>query len=116
MEIRVRQPVRIIDTSLARHVMPFLNGQPAYVVMDETSDIFLPVFSSLDKLLATMTACGVLYDNVKKIDDQAVFLASIPTQLPDGTNLRIIIDPERHDDGTIRFAEVLREENKGYLQ
>jgi len=116
MELRIGPPCLVIGASLLDYVMPFLDGQPAYVMMDGTSDLFLPVFSSLDRLQETTDTCGIKYDDVKQITNQDEFLDSIPTQLPSGINLRIILDPEQHDDGTIRFAELFRKENRGYLQ
>ena len=64
--------------SLRGYLFPWKNGQPVFVNMTGSSDLFLPVFSTLDGLETMMHGLDTLYDGVKRIDHPGEFLGSIP--------------------------------------
>jgi hypothetical protein len=102
---------RIINGVLRRlditgYFCPWGEGQPAYYRLPDNPDLFLPLFSTVEKLKA---ATHLEYESVKCIDDQVAFMASLPVVLSDG-KLRFMIDPWITVEGNTRFTEIIRDE------
>jgi Family of unknown function (DUF6884) len=76
------------------------NNQPALLGMPGTEALYLPVFSTLEKLAATMRRAGVAYAKVKHIDDGAEFLASLPPEVI------VIHDAWFTLEGKVRFLQL----------
>ena len=103
---------RIMDNdTIIGYCFPWKDGQPLWVDFPHagTGDIFLTLFSTLDKLKTTMLLVGLTYDKVKKIDDDVDFLDSIPSRFPNGTRIRIIVDPMLIENGNVTFTEIRRD-------
>lgn len=100
------QPPRPIGTprtvDITGHVLAWGDGEPVLMVMMGSSDLCVPIFSTVEKLVAMMTLTRIDYQSIKQIDDPHEFLDSVP---PD---LRVVIDPHFHENGRIRYTEILR--------
>lgn len=98
------QPPRPIGTprtvDISGHVLPWADGWPVLIVMEGSPDLCVPVFSTVEKLVDMMAQIG--YQSIKLIDDPHEFLDSVP---PD---LRVVIDPHFHENGRVRYTEILR--------
>ena len=79
-------------------------NRPILMRLAGTNDLFLPVFSTEEKL----QAMDMPFDSVRRIDDMAGFLGSLPFRTLDGCRLRIIVDPYQTARGTTRFREIWR--------
>lgn len=91
------------------YVFPWSDESPALLsLIDYGTDVFLVVYSTLEKLKSMMATLEMSYDSIKRIDNGNVFLESIPLHLPDGKKLRIMVDPWVTDQKTTRFTEIPR--------
>lgn len=102
-------PPRTIE--ITGHCFPWSDGQPVFASMLATSDLFLPVFSTIDKLRTMMATANIPYQSIKHIDDQRAFLDSLPSRFGD-QRLRVIVDPY-FTKGRVRFVEIMRDDNSG---
>lgn len=93
---------------IKNYVFAWNNGGPVWVSLNGTDDIFLPVFSTVEMLHAMFDDMDITID-IKKIDDQYGFLASVPLTI-EGTEqrIRVILNPQRTNRGTTRFTEIVR--------
>lgn len=91
---------------LTECVCPWQGDRPVVLNMGETSDKFLPLFSTAEKLHEMMDPIGIPYESVKQMSNTSEFINSLPRSLPDG-DLRIIFDPHWLEDGALRFAEIV---------
>ena len=82
-------------------------NHPIFLDMAGTSDVFLPVFSTVEKLTACLALLSLRSDATKQIDDPGEFLASIPVYFGD-KRVRVIVDPYFTPQGTIRYREIQR--------
>lgn len=98
------------EVTLTGKLLPWGDDDQVVLIhMSACDDYFLPVFSTRDKLEATLGRAGVRFVKIKHVDDGAVFLASLPYLYGDGKRaLRIILDPTFGRDGTVRFTEIQR--------
>jgi hypothetical protein len=90
------------------HVIPWRDDQPVMMMLTGTTDWFLPVFASVEKLRELMAATKTEYDSFKQVDDQPEFLKSIPPETLTGERIRIMVDPYITRHGTTRFREIIR--------
>ena len=74
---------------------------PVLLGMPGTDAHYLPVFSTIDKLRATMGRAGVSFAKVKQIDDGAEFLASLPREWI------VIYDAWFTLEGKVRFTQLV---------
>lgn len=96
----VGTPPRIVD--ITGHVIPWNDG-PVLLTMAEADDnLYLPVFSTVEKLTDMMMLTEIAYQSIKRIDDRREFLDSLPA------DVRVIIDPHFHESGRVRYTEILR--------
>jgi hypothetical protein len=96
------------ETDITGYLFPWRHAQPVFVAVGGTDDLFLPVFASASKLQELMTAAKTEFDSIKQINNQSEFLASIPTEMPSGDRIRIMVDPHLTGTGNTRFREVIR--------
>jgi hypothetical protein len=100
-------PKRISDRELELNITDFAilyddRGQPYWLNMPGTDDLFCAVFSTKEKAEAFIAEYKLAGIDIKQISDGPDFLESI-SLVP----ARIMVDPYRHDSGTVRFVEVL---------
>lgn len=79
--------------------------KPAFLGLGNSNALYLPCFSSIEKLRETMAAAGSSYAGVKQIDDGLEFLSELPREL-DGHPVKIMCDPYKTEDGAIRYVEI----------
>lgn len=95
---------KLVEISLTGCLIPSLaNRQPVLLRMHGSNDLFLPVFSTHEKLVAGMALANTPYDRIQEIQDGAEFLASLEENT---VVIRVIVDPYKHESGTTRFLEV----------
>jgi len=96
---------RVLELNLTGHLMPVdENQQPVLLHMvGAGADLFLPVFSTFEKLVAGMELARTPYHKIKQIVDGLEFLESLEEN---ETKLRVIVDFYKHENGRIRFQEV----------
>lgn len=84
---------------------------PVLIAMPGTDDLFMCVFSSEEKLAATMASFAIDYERVALVTSGSELLAEIKeTNVQGGRpyQLRIAIDAYKLDNGRVRFVEPLR--------
>jgi hypothetical protein len=106
-------PWRVSDTTrrlnVTGHLFAWKDNQPVIMRMPGTDDLFLAVYSTVEKLHAIHGGIGY---TIKRIDDGFEFLDSLPVETPDGHLLRVIVDPYYTPRRTVRFTEVLAHNGK----
>jgi hypothetical protein len=91
------------EVSLTGALMPWKQGQPAFLSVPGSDALYLPIFSAQDKLEGMMACVHTPYQSVKQIQDEADFLSSIPT------DIKIMFDPYFTPEGKVRWTELLRD-------
>lgn len=92
-----------IGLNIAGNVFPMgADGRPQLVCMPGTEDLFLPTFTTVEKLRAFEAAFAMRWDDaqIKQVDDGREFVLSVIG------HFRVIVDPYRHESGAVRFLEV----------
>jgi len=93
---------KVLDIDITDHLIPWGEyGQPMYVNSGGNS-LFVPIFSTRDKLREVCEKFGLNYVSIKKIDDPIEFMDCFPE------SIRFMVDPWQTETGTVRFKEVLR--------
>lgn len=92
---------------IRNHLMATRQNSPIFLGMPGTSDLFLPVFSTVEKLTAWLALLSMRSDATKQIDHPGEFLASIPLYY-DNKRVRVIVDPYFTQQGTVRYREIQR--------
>ncbi len=90
-------------------LMPWVDSGLALLTIEGSDDLFLPLFSTIDKLQAVAELFKLTFDHVKRITDGVAFLERVPATGPDGRRVRIMLDPYREGDKT-RFSEIMRDD------
>ena len=88
--------------------MPVLAGMP------DTDDLFIFVFSTEDKLVASMKTIGIDYARIAIVRDGSELIDEINTRNATGGRpyrIRLAVDPYKADNGRVRFVEPLAEES-----
>jgi hypothetical protein len=96
---------KLVSLDLSGYLFPaYANRQPVLLRIDGAEgDLFLPVFSSPQKLVEGMELAKTAYDRIQQIMDGREFLDSLEEN---AVKLRVIVDPYKHESGTLRFQEV----------
>lgn len=104
----VTEQLRAIDIS--GYLLPWnrSSNAPLYCVIAGSPDIFVPVFSTVEKLDTYFDAANIDYDSIKKIEEMNEFLSNFPYRFATGQRLRVIIDPWVNERNNTRFTEILR--------
>lgn len=88
-------------------LLPWSNGEPVYMFLDGCPDVFLMLYTTLEKLRVDHRDEKNV--TVKKIDDPGEFLDCLPYwSVPNMSRLRVAVDPHGTDRGTTKFSEVIR--------
>ncbi len=97
-------PPRIVDIS--GYVFPWQDDiGPALLTLDGSDDMYLPIFSTIDKLRVAATLFNIPVDRVKHIDSGNEFLDSVRHIGPTGQAVRIMLDPFPNDGNTC-YSEI----------
>jgi len=90
--------------TLTGAVFPWAGTEPVFLKLPGSPDLYLPCFSSAEKLREVLEAGNITWETIKQIQDEATFLASIYER----PNVKVILDLHRTHEGTVRFTEVQR--------
>ena len=88
------------------------NGDPVLIRIDgEPNALFIPVFTTLVKLRASMRAAGAAWDRVVEIaDHESVvtwFRGATAAAANDGEDLRLVVDIRQTAEGITRFQQLV---------
>lgn len=102
---------RVLAIRLTGYFMPiFEPHQPVLVGMPGSDDLFIFVFSTEAKLVATMMSFGIEYKDVAIVTDGRGLLDEIGSPHASGDRpyrIRLAVDPYKADNGRARFIEPL---------
>ena len=96
-----RQPNLV---TLTGAVFPWTGTEPVFLKLPGSPELYLPCFSSVEKLQETLEDGDIEWETIKLIQDEATFLASIYER----PGVRVILDLHRTQEGNVRFTEVHR--------
>jgi hypothetical protein len=104
---------RVEDLDITGYLFPHNGSQGdavkiVFMHVPGSDAVYVPLFSSIEKLKEFMTLAGIRYKAVKQINDDSIFLRELPSTL-DNTTLKLIIDPHYTEEGTVRFLEIFRD-------
>lgn len=109
--VQISSRVTIMD--ITGYLMPALEGnQPVLVGMPGTDDLFIMLFSDVEKLIKTMMEFDLHFDRIKEVMNGPEFLDSIREDIRKGGRsyeLRVAVDAYKHENGRIRFTEIFLE-------
>ncbi len=95
-----RPPTNIVLTG---KLLPWEQGKPALMKLVGSPHIYLPCFSTEEKLREMMGRAEIPFEKIKQIDDGDEFSDSVPRYI------KIIVDPYfLGEDGRVRYLEVQR--------
>jgi hypothetical protein len=98
---------RVQHISITGNLIPWREGKPEYVMMHGSEDLFLPTYTTTERLYEHHLDDGNL--TVKTICDSEEFLANLPYWYEPGVSrLRVIVDMHRTPRKTMAFKEVYR--------
>ena len=89
---------------LTNALFPWDSVVPCYLRMPNSEYLYLPCFTSEDKLRTLMTQVGITGYTIKKIEDGPEFMTSF--NVPEASNIKVILDPHFVDGGRVRFLQV----------
>lgn len=90
------------SVSLTGLLFAWSGQDPILVNLPGTESLYLPCFSDEGNLRAMHEAAQVRFDRIKRIDNGAEFLRSIPS------DITVIVDPYLTPEGRLRFMQVLQ--------
>lgn len=96
---------RVVDLDITGYVFAWNEDEegPQFLRLAGSPDLFLAVFSTVEKLRAIIKDDSV---GIKTITNAWDFLESVPLRTPEGNHLRIAIDIHKTDEGTFRYSEL----------
>jgi hypothetical protein len=100
-------PVKSVD--LTRALLPWDGTKPHFLRMPDSEYLYLPCFTSLDKLQDMMNLVEITGYTIKQVDDMTEFLGSFSSIEADG--IKVILDPHYVGDGKVRFTQVTSSAN-----
>lgn len=101
---RISEDFRTVD--LTGHFLAYSAGKPLMLKLEDT--LFLPVFSTPEKLTETFELAGVTeMITIKIITDVGEFLDSVHSMRGSAHTMRVMMDPWVTEEGNTRFTEVL---------
>ena len=93
------------EVDLTGMLLPWEDGQPAMLGAPGSLLLYVPCFSTEEKLRALMERADVPFSSIKTINDGIEFLSDIRSS--DGTeNVRVVLDPYYLPNGRVRWTEV----------
>jgi len=96
-----------IRVNIMYHLFPWARDQPVMLRMASTPDLFLPLFSTMEKLTEIMRQANIPYEAVKQVHSPRDFIRSLPAYIGE-VKLRIIVDPTLAEGKRVRYTEVYR--------
>jgi len=91
------------ELQLTGCLLPFgADGRAVLLMMPGSVYLYLPLFTSLEKLQACLKQASVSYATVKQVVVGQEFLDSIPSDIV------VIQDPWFTDEGKVRFMQIQR--------
>jgi len=100
-------PRRVSDTvylvQLTGCLLPWRHwGQPATIgIVGGGNQLYVPVFTTVEKLRALMETYTVRYESIKQVDEGREFALSVFE-----SGLGIVLDPHRKENGMIGYLNV----------
>lgn len=96
----------LMPVSITGYLLPVQkNGQPMFLRMPGTNNLYIPVFEGWEKLSAFWLAAPIPpFDRVMTIDDGRVFLASIREN--NDARLVVIANPRMTDNQRVKFVQI----------
>ncbi len=88
--------------NIANYIFPWNDLNPIFLSIDDS--LFLPLFSTIEKLDELMKRFGITTYRIKKIDDSREFLESL---MENATKVKLLVDIEWTDKGSIKFKEII---------
>lgn len=89
---------RQANVQLTGCLLLWRNGQPVATRVDGSDGVYVPVFSSQEKLLLWTAEAGIQYDKIKRIDNGTEFLESLG-------NMHLMFNPHKTPEGKTRWLE-----------
>lgn len=89
---------------LTHALFPWDGESPCYLRMPDSEYLYLPCFTSAEKLRAMMDQVGITGYTIKQIDDGSEFMTSF--NVPEAKDIKVILDPHFVDGGKVRFLQV----------
>lgn len=78
------------------------DNEPVLLNMIGSSSLYLPVFSSKDKLDSCLSTAGVSYVRIKVVTNGPEFMSYIPKEI------EVVCDPWYTETGRVRFRQIRR--------
>jgi hypothetical protein len=100
---RVGTPERSV--SLTGTVFPWKDWQPVFFRMPQSDYLYIPCFTDVDKLRDMMARLNIRDYKIKQVDNGPEFLTSF--DVPEASNMRVILDPHFIEGGKVRFTQVV---------
>jgi hypothetical protein len=88
-------------------LLPYHNGEPVLLRFFGAGYLYLPLFSTEERLREIMARIGAPFDQIKQVNDGPDFMESLPARL-DERQLQVIMDPHFLENGRIRFLQIPR--------
>lgn len=89
-----------IELDLHGMLLPWKGEQPVALQI-LGGNVAVPLFTTPEKLEATLGAFGIPYERIREIDDSEGFIASMPPEV------EIIVDPWKTEDGKVRYLQAM---------
>ena len=106
---------KVVHLSITGYLMPvYEDRQPVLLGMPGTDDLFICLFSEEEKLRSVMAELQIYFHKIVVIMDGPIFLESIKEDIAAQKRpyeLRIAVDPYKHENGRVRFQEIWLGEN-----
>jgi len=71
------------------------NNQPAWIEIPGTTDLFLALFTTKERLDLFLADYPIAHDKIVQVEDGPEFLSSV------GLSARVVIDPYKHENGRV---------------
>ena len=97
------------SVSLTGTVFPWHEGQPIFLKMPESDYLYMACFTDVDKLRAMMVRLKIQDYSIKQVQDVHEFLTSF--DVPEASDVRVILDPHFIAGGKVRFTQVSKDIN-----
>lgn len=102
---------REVPMAITGYFMPtHAPNAPVLIGMPGTDDLFILVFSTMEKLAQTMAAFEIEYERVSIVDSGGELVDEITEMNASGGRpyrIRIAVDPYKNELGHVRFLEPL---------
>lgn len=101
-DLTPKQVGELKPVSLTDKLIPFIGTQPHFMGVTGSSDLYLPCFDKQEQLEEIMEKVEITEYTIKRIENGAEFLESIPADIKVALNFRIL------ENGKVRWTEIQR--------